>query len=124
MSNQKKEKEENPQRDFINVYFIENHIQTETVSISLSKNYNEAGELNTALTNTVESEPNYKYTIYCFKVYTKKIKGKKIDIKIKIEGDKGYKSEFNIILKILKEIFFFMVSNLKKSKMFNLNLLI
>ena len=99
MSNQKKEKEENPQRDFINVYFIENHIQTETVSISLSKNYNEAGELNTALTNTVESEPNYKYTIYCFKVYTKKIKGKKIDIKIKIEGDKGYKSEFNINIK-------------------------
>ena len=127
MNIQKKEKEENPKRDFINVYFIENHILTEVVSISLSKNYNEAGELNTELINIVESEPNYKYTIYCFKVYTKNIKDKKINIKIKIEGDKGYKSEFNINIKDFeKDLFLYdfkyeKVKNVQSPKSIDLN---
>ena len=96
MSKQKKEADQRPKRDFINVYFIENHIQNEKVNIILSEKYNEADELKQSKSDKIESNHSYIYTIYNFKVYTNKVKEKKLDIKIKIEGDKGYKFEFNI----------------------------
>jgi hypothetical protein len=60
-------------------------------------------------------------------VYTKKIKDKKIDIKIKIEGDKGYKSEFNINIKDFERDLFLYdfkyekVKNVQSPKSIDLN---
>ena len=107
MSKQKKEEGQRPKRDFINVYFIENHIQNEKVNIILSEKYNEADELKQSKSGKIESNHNsYIYTIYNFKVYTTKVKEKKLDIKIKIEGDKGYKFEFNInITDFVRDLF-------------------
>ena len=107
MSKQKKEEGQRPKRDFINVYFIENHIQNEKVNIILSEKYNEADELKQSKSGKIESNHNsYIYTIYNFKVYTTKVKEKKLDIKIKIEADKGYKFEFNInITDFVRDLF-------------------
>ena len=96
MSNPKKEQGQKQKRDFISIFFIENHIQTENVNIRLSENNKEAYEFNSVQTKEIESNPNYKYIIYTFKINNSEVKGKKLDIKLKIEGNKGYKSEFNI----------------------------
>ena len=109
MSKQKKEEVQRPKRDFINVYFIESHIQNEEVNIILSEKYNEIEEeLKQSKSDKIESNHKYIYTIYNFKVYTTKVKEKKLDIKIKIEGDKGYKFEFNInITDFVRDLFLY-----------------
>ena len=110
MSKQKKEEGQRPKRDYINVYFIENHIQNEKVNIFLSEKYNEVEEeLKKSKSDKIESKKfSYIYTIYNFKVYTTKVKEKKLDIKIKIEADKGYKFEFNInITDFVRDLFLY-----------------
>ena len=100
MSNQKKEKEKKEKKDPLFVYFIENHILSEPANLLLSKNYLEAGELQSVEQNKFEYNHNFKYTIYRFTIYTSKIgeKQKTIEIGIKLENSAGKIFENKIIV--------------------------
>ena len=101
-------------KDYINVYFIENHIQTSPANIGFSKNISEVRELEKVEQKLYEYNQNFLYTIYRFKINISKIetnkKGKKkLEVKIKLEEDiKDNQFEGKIIIdKYDKDIFIY-----------------
>ena len=71
-------------KDFLYVYFIENHINTEKSNILLSKNNKGDGELESIEEKIHPSYKNFKYIIYRFKAYISKIYKKLKDKKKKL----------------------------------------
>lgn len=92
MSKPKQDPDEIRQKEYIFVYFIENHIKSEDTEVALAETYNEAGDLEVGDQKDIESNADYKYTIYRFKIYIQKVKEnakKKIEIKIKLKNNAG-----------------------------------
>jgi hypothetical protein len=81
----KKIADEFEQRDYIYVYFIENHIENSQAKIELSKNYLGANDLKIVNTDILDKGKKYLCTIYRFRIYPTQIeKEKKTDFNISI----------------------------------------
>ena len=108
------EKSQNQVKEFISVYFIENHILISPVTIRFSKNLPQVGELEKVEQKLYEYNNNFIYTIYRFKINisklesTKKKEKKKMEIKIKLEDKEDNIFESKIYIdKFNKDIFIY-----------------
>ena len=84
-------------REFLYVYFIENHINTSKVIIDLSKEIKGVEDLQIVDNNTKEQKnKTYVYNIYRFKLIPSKLNNRQIIIKLRDENDNEFKSKLII----------------------------
>ena len=90
-------------KDFQYIYFIENHIISETSNIIVSHHYAETIELEIVEDKIHEYYKNFKYIIYRFKIFTSKLlsklkEKKKLEIIFKLKNSAGNIFENKIII--------------------------
>ena len=95
---------ENNNKDYQYIYFIENHLFSSAVIISLLKTSNEVEDLEKAKQDLVEEDKQFKYTLYRFKIYKSKLvdklkQNKQLEFTIRIKDENDNEFTNKIIIK-------------------------